>query len=108
MPTFVDRHPLTTVPSTVRLQMHRESLHGLLDPSGTRPLSHWIQDGVIHCVLMAPSQDAVCQHHAKRGLPCDDLHVLEGGSGNWPPSPAEQEVVRAAIGRLWPMTEVRV
>lgn len=101
--TFIDRHPLTAVPGAVRQQIHLEAVHGLTDVSGTRPLGHWVEDGVIYCVLAAPSQQAVCRHHAERGLPCDDLHPVEGLRTTRPFSAEDEARVRMAIAHLWHM-----
>ncbi len=62
MPTFIDRHALTVVPFEVRRQLRNQALHGLVDPGGAKPLAHWIEDGLIYCVLDAPDQTAVCVH----------------------------------------------
>jgi hypothetical protein len=93
MPTFIDRHPFAAIPSVVRHQMHLEAVRGLVDEHGARPLRHWVTNGVIYCVLRAPSREAFCRHHAERGLPCDDVHQIAG---------ADMDLVRAAIAELWP------
>jgi hypothetical protein len=93
MPTYIDRHPLTAVPRAVRNQMHLEAVQGLIDKHGAQPLGHWVTDGVIYCVLRAPSEAAVCRHHADRGLPCDDLHPI---------SPQEKRSMQAVAAQLWP------
>ena len=101
MPTFIDRHPLVDVPSAVRQQMHLEAVHGLVDPSGTVPLSYWIEDGYIYCVVRAPDEQAVCKHHAERGLACDELHSLPGLQGSRPLSGDDNRTVRTRIAQLW-------
>jgi hypothetical protein len=93
MPTFIDRHRFAAVPSAVRQQMQLEAAHGLVDAHGAQPLGHWLVDGVIYCVLRAPSQQAFCRHHADHRLPCDDVHPIAG---------ADVHFVRAAIAELWP------
>jgi hypothetical protein len=42
-------------------------------------------------VLEAPNADAVCQHHADRRVPCNDLHPVELRSGvpSFPPTTPE-------------------
>ena len=101
MPTFIDRHSLAAVPSVIQRQMHLEATHGLLDPSGAKPVAHWVEDGVIYCLLEAPDREAVCAHHACRGLPCDDVHLIPGLRESRPTSRQEQAIVRAAIDGLW-------
>jgi hypothetical protein len=102
MPTFLDRHPLAAVPRAVQHQLRREAAQGLVDPHGAQPLAHWLTDGVLYCVMQAPSQGAVCQHHAEHGLPCDDLHPIAGLRGSHPLSAAELQRVHALIAELWP------
>src|SRR5918911_2892204 len=93
MPTFIDRHLLLAVPSAVRHQLHLETVYGLVDEHGAQPLAHWLSDGVIYCMVRAPSQEAFCRHHTQRNLPCDDVHPIGG---------ADVDLVRAAIAELWP------
>jgi Protein of unknown function (DUF4242) len=101
MPTFIDRHSLAVVSFETRHRLRREAMHGLVDPSGTKPLAHWIEDGVIYCVLQAPDRTAVCAHHAHLGLSCDDVHPMTDLHEIRPTSREDQAVVRAAIDRLW-------
>jgi hypothetical protein len=93
MPMFIDRHPFAAVPSAVRQQMYLEAVQRLVDEHGVQPLGHWLADGVLYCVLRAPSLQAVCQHHADHNLPCDDVHPIAG---------ADMDLVRAVIAELWP------
>ena len=101
MPTFIDRHSLTAIPRATRNQLHVEATHALTDVSGARPLGHWIEDGVIYCILEAPDEEAVCRHHQARSLSCDDVHRLPGLRELRPTSREDQAVVRAAIHALW-------
>ena len=93
MPTYIDRHPFAAVPRAVRQQLYLEAMRGLVDEHGAQPLGQWFTDGAIYCVLRAPSLEALCQHHAERGLPCDDVHPIAG---------ADMDLVRAVIAELWP------
>ena len=101
MPTFIDRHPFQVMPTGVRHQLLLEVRHQLRDARGLRPLGQWIEDETIYCVVEAPNDHAVCEHHAERGLPCDDLHAITDLEGQYPLSERDQAVVRAAIERLW-------
>ena len=67
MPTYIDCHPLAAIPSAVQHQIHGEATRGVVDQHGAQPLAHWVIDGVIDCIVQAPSEEAVCQHHAARG-----------------------------------------
>ena len=106
MPTFIDRHLLLAVPSAVRHQLHLEAVYGLIDEHGAQPLAHWLSDGVIYCVMRAPSREAFCRHHAARGVPCDDLHLVMGLRERHPPSPRETRIAQATIAKLWPADRV--
>jgi hypothetical protein len=106
MPMFIDRHQLADVPSAVRQRMDLEAAQGLVDEHGVQPRAHWLSDGVIYCVARAPSQEAFCQHHADRGLPCDGLHPVMGLRESHPLSLRETRIVRATIAKLWPADRV--
>ena len=95
MPIFIDRHQITQVPAAVRFQIQLEAQHGEVDPSGTRPLSHWIADQVIYCIMGAPSEEAVRQHHAARGIRVTEIYNLHQEQ-------AWTDAIRAAIVALWP------
>ena len=99
---FIDRHRSTDVSRAVRQEMHLEAMWGLVDQHGAQPLAHWLTNGVIYCVVQAPSDEAVHQHHADHGLRCDDLHGIVGLRGRRPLLATEIEIIRAAIAKLWP------
>ena len=102
MPTYIDCHALAVIPRTVQQQMLRESLRGIVDEHGVQPLAHWATDGVIYCVVRAPSQQAFCQRHAERGLACDERRPITRLRGRHPLSAEEARIVRAALD-LWPI-----
>jgi hypothetical protein len=102
MPTFIDRHPVAAVPRAVRHQRYLEAAQGLVDTHGVQLLGHWLTDGVIYCVLRAPSQEACCQHHADHGLACDDVHPIAGLHGSHPLAVEETQLVDAELADLWP------
>ena len=102
MPTFIDCHPLATIPRAVQHQLHREALRGLVDPHGAQPLAQWVTDRVIYCVMRTPDGEAFCRHHAERGLACDELHAIPGLRGTHPLSADETQLVRAVLAELWP------
>jgi hypothetical protein len=77
-------------------------VHGVIDASGARAVGHWIDDGVIYCILNAPSLEAVCRHHQERGLACDDVHVMQDLHELRATSREDKALVRAAIDRFWP------
>jgi hypothetical protein len=81
--------------------MRLEVRQQIQDARGVRPTAHWLEDGVIYCILDAPDADAACQHHAERGISCDDLHAIEDLKGRAPTSDKDRARVRNAIRRLW-------
>ena len=102
MPTFIDRHPASALSSATRKQLYVEARQRTLDPHGARPVGHWIEDGTMYCILVAVSGEAICQHHADRGLACDELHELGELGGRAPADDEDDQArVRAAIRQLW-------
>jgi hypothetical protein len=101
MPTFVDRHPVTLVPSALRQRLYLEARQHVLDPHGVQPVGCWIEDGAIYCIVVASTDQAVCQHHADRGLACDELHELRQLDGRAPTDDEDLAKVRAVIRQLW-------
>jgi hypothetical protein len=65
------------------------------------PLGHWLEDGVIICVLDAPDAEAVCRHHAAHALACDDLHAIDGLALTRPLTDHDEAILRAEIVRIW-------
>src|SRR5919199_1461162 len=102
MPTFIDRHPLATIPRAIQQQMHREAMRGSVDEHGVQPLGHWVTDRVIYCVLRAPSQEAARRYHANYGLACDELRPVTGLRGSPPLGAKEAQIARAVLNR-WPI-----
>ncbi len=103
MPTFIDRHgPGQAIPTAVREQLVLEGLHQVIDAHGVKLIAHWLEDEVIYCVVEAADEEAVCRHHAQRGLPCDDLHVIDGVRVQQPMSDADRLALGGAIAKIWP------
>ena len=101
MTIFIDRHPADALPLEVGQQLLQHSGERQVGPHGVRWVDHWREEGYLYCVLEAPNAYAVCQHHADRGVPCNDLHPVELRPGV-PSVPAEDtRAVRAAIENIW-------
>lgn len=99
-PTFIDRHPSSAVPRATRQQLYLEARQHTLDPHGVRHVVHWLEDGTIYCILVASTGEAVRQHHADRGLACDELHELAEFRWRAPADDEDQAMVRAAIRHI--------
>jgi hypothetical protein len=85
----------------VRQQMQREVRRGIVDAHGVRPIGTWVRDGVIYCIVVAPDETAVCEHHADRGLRCDDLHPIEALSEQQAVDAAVRDRIQDVIAQLW-------
>jgi Protein of unknown function (DUF4242) len=100
MAIFVDQHLAEGVPLEVFGRMIQEAEQRPPDAHGVRVLGHWIGGQHLYCVLQAPDADAVRQHHAIRGLPCDEIRPLEGLHGMRSGRRYDRRV-RAAVSTLW-------
>jgi hypothetical protein len=95
--SFIDRHSAEVVPNEAFCRLVREAEEHQPESRGVRLVGLWLDDGGLYCVLQAPDAESVRRAHAERGLPCDDLHELDGLSGKRPNSAEDERVVRAAI-----------
>lgn len=106
MGTFIDRHHVEAIDPAVRRQLQFEALHGIREASGTLPLGHWVEDGIIYCLIEAADEDAVRRHHRARGVSCDDLQPVPGLTGERPLSGDDRLLVVGEIRRSWPADQV--
>jgi hypothetical protein len=105
MPTFIDRHHATTVSHELRRRLTEEARSGQRDAGGARPVGHWLEDGWLYCVLVAPNMGAVCEHHEAHGLAHTTVREMDGLHGRRPISSEDHELVRAAIENYWHAVE---
>jgi hypothetical protein len=101
MAIFVDQHLAEGVPLEAFGRMIREAERRQVDSHGVRVLGHWIGGQHLYCVLQAPDAEAARQHHATRGLPCDDIRQMEGLDSSRS-SRRRDQLVRAAVATFWP------
>jgi len=104
MATFIDRHPADALPSETVCRLLEEADGHQPDETGVRLVGNWVGDAHLYCVQEAVDAESVRQHHAERGLACDDLHeigTLHGVSAAAASGEVSQ-VVRDAIARIWP------
>ena len=73
----------------------------MIDLHGAKPVTHWLEDGVIYCVMEAPDIESMCRHHTQRGLRCDDVHLISGLRAQRPMLDADQTAIRTAIAEMW-------
>jgi hypothetical protein len=81
--------------------MIRETEEQAVDPRGVRIVGHWLDDALVYCVLDAPDSDAVCQHHAARGVVCEDLHEIAASHDAWHVASHVEALVRQSIASFW-------
>jgi two-component system, chemotaxis family, chemotaxis protein CheY len=102
MATFVDRHSADALSSEKVCRLIQTDNHDQLDRTGVRLVGHWIGDAHLHCVQEAADAARVRQHHAERGVACDDLHEIESLHGVSDSSAEVDRLVRGVIARIWP------
>src|SRR5919199_404644 len=100
MPTFIDCHSLTAIPNALWRQMYLQAKHDIRDPHGVRAVGHWVERGLLYCILDAPDAVAACQHHIDRGLPCGELQAIDAPDRQAPTSDEREARLRTAIARL--------
>jgi hypothetical protein len=97
----MDRHRPVALSRELRRLLMLEVRADRVDADGVRPLSYWLEDGWLYCVVEAPSIDAVCKHHAARALACYSIRRIDGLRGTRPSSAEDERLVRAAIEGIW-------
>jgi len=67
MPRFMDFHSDLKLPEEARS-----------DQFGVRQLElYYNEGGQVYCLLEAPDEQAVRDHHAAFGVPCGDVHQID-------------------------------
>jgi Nickel responsive protein SCO4226-like len=72
MPRFMDFHEDLKLPAEAIAQIAEDTRNGTADE-----LFH-NADGQVYCLLDGPDEDAIRKHHAALGLPCRDVHRVDG------------------------------
>ncbi len=79
MPKFMDFHDDLKLPQEAIDQIARGTRDGDTDEFGVRQVELYHNaDGKVYCLLEAPSEEAVRQHHAALDVPCGDVHEVTG------------------------------
>ena len=79
MPRFMDFHDDLTLPHEAIEQIADDTRHARADQFGVRQVELYHNaDGKVYCLLDGPDEDAVRQHHAALGVPCGDVHRVDG------------------------------
>lgn len=79
MPRFMDFHNDLKLPAEAIEQITRDTKEGQSDQFGVRQVELFHNaDGKVYCLLEAPDADAVRHHHEALGVPCGDVHEVNG------------------------------
>jgi Protein of unknown function (DUF4242) len=99
--TFIDRHLAETVSDGAFSRALLQADEHRADALGVLVVGHWVESGRVYCVLEASSPEAIRAHHAKLGLPCDDMHEIDAPPVAWPLSAEDNERLRGSITTVW-------
>lgn len=79
MPRFMDFHPDLKLPQGAIDQIAADTAAGRADRFGVRQVELFHNAaGRVYCLLDAPDEDAVRQHHAALGVDCGEVHPVDG------------------------------
>ena len=78
MPRFMDFHADLKLPDEAIVQLADDARHARSDQFGVRQIELYYNDaGQVYCLLEAPDEQAVRDHHAAYGVPCGDVHQID-------------------------------
>jgi len=74
----MDFHPDLKLPEEAIAQIADDARQARSDQFGVRQLELYHNDaGQVYCLLEAPDEQAVRDHHAALGVPCGDVHEVD-------------------------------
>ncbi|MEU2348817.1 nickel-binding protein [Modestobacter sp. NPDC049651] len=78
MPTFMDFHDDLRLPAEAVREIGEGAQAGVRDQFGVQQIELFHNpDGKVYCLLDAPDEDAVRQHHEALGVPCGAVHQVQ-------------------------------
>jgi hypothetical protein len=78
MPRFMDYHDNLKLPQQAIDDIGRGAKEGESDQFGVRQVELFHNpDGKVYCLLDAPDEQAVRDHHAALDVPCGDVHLVD-------------------------------
>jgi Protein of unknown function (DUF4242) len=79
VPHFMDFHADLQLPPEAIEQITQDTKNAKADQFGVRQVELFHNSaGQVYCLLDAPDADAVRQHHEALGVPCGDVHEVNG------------------------------
>jgi Protein of unknown function (DUF4242) len=79
VPRFMDFHQDLKLPAEAIAQIADDARHARTDQFGVRQI--WLyhnDDGQVYCLPDGPDEQAIRAHHAALGVPCGDVHHVDG------------------------------
>ena len=79
VPQFMDFHDDLKLPAEGIQQIAQGTREGATDEFGVRQVELYHNpDGKVYCLLEGPDEDAIRKHHEAIGVPCGDVHQVDG------------------------------
>jgi hypothetical protein len=79
MPRFMDFHDDLKLPADAVASIAQGAKDGDTDAFGVHQVELYHNaDGKVYCLLEGPDEDAIRKHHEALGVPCGDVHQVEG------------------------------
>jgi hypothetical protein len=79
VPRFMDFHDDLKLPAEDIDQIAQGTREGATDEFGVRQVELYHNaDGKVYCLLEGPDADAIRKHHEALGVPCGDVHQVDG------------------------------
>ena len=79
MARFMDFHEDLKLPQEAIDQIAQGTRDGATDEFGVRQVELYHNaDGKVYCLLEAPDEEAIRNHHAALGVPCGDVNPVTG------------------------------
>lgn len=78
MPRFMDFHSELQLPESAIKEISEGARAGAADEFGVRQLElYYNHEGNVFCLLEAPNEEAVREHHAALGVSCGQVHEVD-------------------------------
>ncbi len=79
MPRFMDFHEDLQLPAEAIGQIADDARNAKADQFGVRQIELYHNaEGKVYCLLDGPDEQAIRDHHAALGVPCGDVHQVDG------------------------------